>query len=349
MKKIYWTSVDIRKLFHIDERHKSIQTLYNAEERGEIPKAIRSPRGKIQVRNWTSEQIPSIGRKFGFLQPPSKQIIICKYIQKGGVLKTTSSFYEAKTFALNGIKTLIIGLDYECSITDILLPRQKITRLDEAPKLLGLYHLLVENAPIKKVIQKTPLPTLDIIPETHDLVVLDKWLAQQKRREYLFSDNLIPMLQDYEVIIFDNGPSWNHLIENSIVCSHTVICPLGCTLLAYNASETNLASLFEFQEVMKLQNQKIVMFSTLLDHNSLSQQINAQYLSKFSDYIIPVPIRKSVKGEEALVNQQTILEYAPTSTFADEYYQLILAIWATIVENKSINDISQNLATIVEK
>lgn len=345
MEKKNWTSAEIRALYRIDDRYKSIQTLYNAEERGEIPTAERVPRGKIQVRNWTLEQLPAIGRKFGFLEHPQKQQAICKFIQKGGVLKTTTSFNEARLLALNGIRTLIIGLDSECSITDIILPKPQVVTLRDNQPLIGLYHLFAENAPLKDVIRKTSIPTLDIIPETHDLVILDKWLNQQKRREYIFKDRLLPLLSEYDAIIFDNGPSWNHLIENSVTASNSIVCPLGCNLLAYNASETNLSSIFEFQKEMGLTNQNIIMFATLLDRTTLSQQIFAQYLSRLGDYMLHLPIRISIKSQEALVCKQTILEYAPSSSVAQEYYELIIAIWKIILHGKSSNEESNNLVT----
>jgi len=334
MQKEYLTSADIRKLYRLDERHKSVQSIYNAEERGEIPKAKRIPRGKIQVRNWPISQLPEIGKKFGFLTPPADQRILCKYIQKGGVLKTTTSFNEARLFALNGIKTLVIGLDFECSITDVMLPKAEILTLDENKERLGLYQFFAEGATLNEIIYKTSLPTLDIIPETHDLVALEKWLNHQTRREYIFKDNLLPLLSEYDVVIFDNGPSWNHLIENSLTTSSTAILPLGCNLLAYNASETNLSSLFEFQKKMDLKNQQIIMIPTLLDRSTLSQQIYAQYLTKFKANIIPIPIRASVKGQEALMCKQTLLEYAPSSPLSQDYYELIKLMWAKIIEKK---------------
>lgn len=348
MEKETWTSADLRSIYRMDERYKSIQTLYNAEERGEIPKAQRISRGKVQVRHWKLDQLPTIGKRFGFLEQPEKQIVISKYIQKGGVLKTTTSYNEARLYALNGIKTLIIGLDFECSITDVILPKAQVVTLEDNQRFLGLYQLLAEDAPSKDVIKKTSLPTLDIIPETHDLVVLDKWLNQQKRREYIFRDKLLPFLSEYEVIIFDNGPSWNHLIENSITASNAIICPLGCNLLAYNASETNLSSIFDFQKEMNLTSQKIIMFPTLLERSALSQQIYAQYLSKFNEYIIPIPIRVSVKGQEALVCKQSILEYAPTSSLAQEYYELILAIWQKINHEKGTGLNTKRSTAMVE-
>ena len=81
---------------------------------------------------------------------------------------------------------------------------------------------------------------------------------------------------------------------------------------------------------MGLSDQKIIMFATLLERSGLSQQIFAQYLSKFSNYIIQTPIRTSVKGQEALVCGQTILEHAPSTPLAQDYFELINSIWNTI-------------------
>lgn len=76
MEQISWTNSDIRKLFKMDNRFKSIQTLYNAEDRGEIPVAGREPRGKVSTRIWKLEQLPEIGRRFGFLKPPTQQKVL---------------------------------------------------------------------------------------------------------------------------------------------------------------------------------------------------------------------------------------------------------------------------------
>jgi len=330
MRKELWTSADIKKLFRAEDRLKSVQTLYNAENKGEVPKAERIPRGKIQVRNWRINQLPAIGKKYGFLNKPDKQIVMCKYIQKGGVLKTTTTYNEARTFALNGIKTLVIGQDFECSITDIIYPRQDIIKLEDSIKPLGLYHYFVEGASINEIIKHTELPTLDIIPETHDLSILEKWLNQQKRREYIYKDRLIPELSNYDVIIFDNNPGWTHLVENALVASHAVVCPLGCNLLAYNASETNMASILEFQSEMRLDTQKIIAYPTLLNKSSLSQQAYGQYLTRLSDYIINKPIRYTVAGEEALMQGQSIFEAAPSSALAQQYYELLTEEWKAL-------------------
>lgn len=330
MEKLSWTNSDIRKLFNMDSRYKSIQTLFNAEERGEIPIAKREQRGKVSTRIWKLDQLPDIGKRFGFLKPPFQQKILCTYMQKGGVYKTTTSYNAARTLALNGLNVLLIGLDPECSVTNIITPQQELIRLDDFEQPKGLYHFFANEVPLEEIIRPTSLPTLDFIPETHDLVTLNKWISYEKRREYKFVDNLIPKLDKYDVIIFDNSPTWDHLIENSIICSTSIIMPLGCNLLAYNASATNMQNIWDYQEIMKLSNQETIMIATAVERTSLSQQIYATYLNRYVDHILATPIRKSVKWEEALMSKQTILEYAPDSPQSEEYYHLITEQWKKI-------------------
>lgn len=181
MDDFEWTSTRIQKLFKLNLKNK--QTLFNAEKRCEIPLSIRKERGKTQVRLWQTAQLPYIGEKFGFIKKPLNQKIICVYTAKGGVLKTTLAYNIARILALNGLKTLIIGLDIQCSITDICIPPIEAESLeDSAEQHLGMYHILYEKAPLEKVIKNTNLPTLNVIPETPSLNVLEKKNTRRKKK-----------------------------------------------------------------------------------------------------------------------------------------------------------------------
>jgi chromosome partitioning protein len=233
MDDFEWTSTSIQKLFKLNLKNK--QTLFNAEKRGEIPLSTRKERGKTQVRLWKTEQLPLIGEKFGFIKKPTNQKIICLYTAKGGVLKTTLAYNIARILALNGLKTLIIGLDIQCSITDICIPPIEAESLEEScAQHLGIYHSLYEKAPLKQVIKSTNLPTLSIIPETPDLNVLEKKIRDEKRREYILKDKIINNLSHYDVIVIDNSPSWNMLIENALLSANIVISPIGCEIVIYH-------------------------------------------------------------------------------------------------------------------
>lgn len=328
MEKQFWSNSDIHRLFRLDIKVKSRQTLLNAEERGEIPKANRVARGSTLVRQWSLEQLPDIGERFGFLRKPGKQQIICVYTAKGGVLKTTLAYSLARILALNGIKTIVIGLDIQCSITDIALPPTEVESLDDFKnQYFGLYHYLFDKTPLDKIIKATSLPTLSIIPETTDLNVLEKKLRLEPRREYLFRDKLIPQLKDYDVILFDNGPSWNQLIENALTTSNTIISPIGCDIGTYQALQTNLNTLFEFQSVMKLDWENFFLVPTLLEKTKLSQQIYGAYLNQYTDKVVPTPVRRGVKGQEAILLKQSAIEHDPTTPLAQDYFELSQELW----------------------
>ncbi|MFM8454595.1 MAG: ParA family protein [Gammaproteobacteria bacterium] len=204
-KEGLWSLGEIQKLFKLKDKVKSRQTLFNAEERGEIPTSIRVSRGKTAVRMWSTQQLPKIGERYGFLQKPKGQEVLCIYTAKGGVLKTTLAYSLGRALALNGIKTIIIGLDIQCSVTEILLSRPELSALEDYndSEYYGLYQFLYGKVPFKKIIKSTDLPTLDIIPELPDLNLLEKKLRLENRREYVFRDKILPKLKDYDVVIFD--------------------------------------------------------------------------------------------------------------------------------------------------
>lgn len=339
MEKLNWSSSDIQKLFRLKERVKSRQTLLNAEERGEIPKAERVSRGRTLSRRWKLEQLPSIGERFGFIKKPTEQKIICVYTAKGGVLKTTLAYTLSRILALNGIKTLIIGLDIQCSITDITLPPKQIESLNESelPDDFGLYHYFFEKIELNKIIKNTILPTLDIIPESPVLNILEKKLRLENRREYLIKDKLIPYLSDYDVIIFDNGPSWNQLIENALTASEIIISPVGCDIGTYQALQTNLSTIFEFQEAMKIEWSNFLLIPTLLEKTKLSQQIYGAYLNQYAKQIIPIPIRRGVKGQEAIFLKQSAIEHDSSSSIAQDYFELIIDLWHRLTDKETEN------------
>ena len=329
-----WTTTDIMNVFRLKERRKSVTSVTGAEDRGEIPAPCRFQRGKVSVRYWPTKEIPRIGKCLGFLSPLPGQEVISVYTAKGGVLKTTMAFNMARICALNGLKTLIVGLDIQCSITRLALPRSPAKTLEEANsgsrKRLGLYHLFFEGAEIKEVIHPTMLPTLDVVPENPQINDLERRLRSEKRQEYVFQDRFVELLGDYDVVIFDNGPSWNLLVENSLVCANTLISPAGCDVGTYEALQTNLKRINDFQRAMKLNWGNFFITPTLLENTNISQEVYASYLNIYKGFVVPKPIRRAVRGQEAHFEKKTPLENDPKSSLAGDYYGLLTEVWEKI-------------------
>jgi chromosome partitioning protein len=331
MPKINWTSSDINKLFFLKERV-SITSLYDYEEKGEIPKAGRIQRGKVSVRNWTTENLPFIGEKLGFLSKSKSKKIICVYTPKGGVLKTAFTYNFARMLALNGIKTIIIGLDFQCSITNYALPRPEFESIEDIPPPPpGLYDFLYKNYEVNDIIAHTNLPTLDIIPESPELLLVDKKLRLETRREYFFVDKFLHHLDNYDVVIFDNSPSWNQLVETALASSNIIISPTGCDYETFVAIKTILNLIFDFQNALKLDWDHFIQVPTLLQKTNVSQQIYAAYLNnQYGNKVVPAYIRRSVTGEDARALQHSVIEHDSKSDLAQDYYDVVKYIWDKI-------------------
>ena len=347
MEKLTYSTADIQKIFRVSEKYKSSLSVLNAEERGEIPKADRIQRGKTSVRQWQPSQLPDIGKKFGFLENCKEQHVLNIFLSKGGVLKSSFAFNLARILALNSVKkasaekskVLIIGLDLQGTITDYTLPPVAVESLEDAQltERAGLYEVLYEKTPIQDVILSTDLPNLFIIPESSSLNSLEKRLRFETRKEYVFKDKLLPQLQDFSVIIFDNSPNWNALIENSLVCATTVISPIGCELGSYQALKNHTTNIKEFSDAVQANWDNYFLVPTVLEKSKISQQIYGSYLNQYPENVLPTPIRRSVVGQEALTLRKSVLEYAPTSSLADDYYEVIKTIWSKILESEASN------------
>lgn len=347
-----FSSAELQHIFKMKERFKSQQALSISESRGEIPKAKRVSRGKKEIRKWTIDQLPEIGMRFGFIKNKKnkKQYIISIFTQKGGTLKTTLSHAISRILALHGIRVLVIGLDIQGSITKTMLPPP--SNLDTLEDILnysrsikGLYHFFSRSEKstieIKDIVQKTELPTLDIIPETPQLNELVLLINQKNFREFLFRNELIPHLMNYDVIIFDNGPSWNALVENSIACSNTLIQPVGCDVGTFQVLDRNMSQIEEFRVKAKITWDNQFLIPTIRENTKLSQQILGAYISQYgSRKLLTNTIRKSVLGQEAFYLNRSVLEHNPKSDLSDDYVNVVREIWDRICVEPS-NDVTR--------
>ena len=336
--------MDLHYLFRMEERFKSQQVLSNAESRGEIPKATRIARGKKEIRKWTTEQLPEIGKRFGFI--PNRKVcrqVVSVFTQKGGTLKTTLSHAFARVLALHGNRVVVVGLDIQGSITKTMLPPPP--NLDTLPEILaynkaikGLYHFF--NQPeksrrIEEIIHKTDLPTLDIIPETPQLNDLILLINQKTLREFRFRDELLPHLENYDIVLFDNGPSWNSLVENSLSCSNTLIQPVGCDVGTFQVLDGNMAQIEDFRVKARITWDNQLLVPTLRENTKLSQQILGAYIAQYpARQLLTNTIRKSVAGQEALYLNRSALEHDPRSDLSDDYANVVREIWDRICTTK---------------
>ncbi|MBA2650361.1 MAG: ParA family protein [Legionella sp.] len=331
-----WTPKEVVKLYRIE---KTKTSLYRDELSGLIPKAQRVKRGKTEIRIWEHKDLPEIGRHHGFLTPPEDTKVISVYTPKGGVLKSTVALNLARMLALNGINTLVIGLDVQCTVTHNLSKDEEITNVDDIKEVFGLYESAKSKAEggcsIEDAIHETDLPTLFYIPESSNLNLLEQRIRDENRREFVIERLIKPLKNKFQVVIFDNSPNWNFLIQNSLAAATDVICPIACDIETFRSLMQNIEMINDFKAKMELSWSNFILIPTKVERTKLSTQIEAQYRTLFPELITASSIRVAAKGQESSLEKLSVIEYDAASQLADDYYGIVQDIWNRINPEKS--------------
>ena len=299
--------------------------LIASEEKKTIPTAKRLERGKSNYRAWTTQQLPEIGEVHGFLKKPETTKVMSFFSLKGGTGKTSTAFQVARAHALHNIRTLVIGLDAQESMSGTLIKSAN----SDSTYDKGLYHILNKEVSLTSCIVQTDLPTLDFIPETIELSILDHWLKNQMRKEYILKEKIIDQIKKmnkYDLIIFDCNPAWSNTVTGALGASDVLISPLGADINSLKAANIFVELLNEFQEDMKHEFEEFLILPTMVEHNKLSQTILAKYTVLFGDLCTLGSIKRSVTVSEANVHGKSLMEMAFNSNIYPDFIEILQEI-----------------------
>ena len=310
-----------------------------------FPPFARSASDNRTLKSWSWHEMPIIGEKTGFLAKPSRPVAVAVFVTKGGVLKSTLTLNLARTAALHGIRTCVVGLDMQGDVTTTLgaeTVSEESDSLGEAlekmSSLRGLADVFSGDASLDEVIRPTEIPTLFYLPETPELVALDQSLVNRNRREYWLRDQVVrPLKERFDLVIMDCSPNWNRLITNSLIACDVLVSPLECKINNFRNLKAFRALLAEFKRDMEAGFQQIFVPTRLARGRKLSQEIFEWYRGHLPE-CTTMAIRESLQGEEAMALRISIPEHQPASETADEMRTLLNEIWQQI---RSCHDLAE--------
>lgn len=325
-----FTANQVCKVFQLSATK---QTLFSAEERGEIPTAQRVQRGKTSYRVWDRRQLLEIGKRMGFLHCPASPKVISVFSLKGGTAKSTLSFQLARSMALHNVRTLVIGLDTQQTVTQTL---GKISGKGWEDDVEGVFHILKDGVDWITTIQKTDLPTLAYIPETVELSILDIWLKSQKRKEYIIKERLVdPILSSgqYDLLIFDCHPAWSEMVTGALAASHTLVSPVGSDINSFKAAKIFVELLSEFQEEMRYTFRNFLLIPTMVEPNKLSQTILAKYRLQYEELCSVGSIRRAIAVQEANLLGKSLMEVGYNAPVFQDFLAVLKEIDQLLYED----------------
>jgi chromosome partitioning protein len=136
---------------------------------------------------------------------------------KGGVGKSFTAVNLAAGLAQAGWRTLLTDCDPQGNSTSMFDPDDDVE--------FDIYDLIGEGTPISKVIRKTRLNNLDLVPSTLAVAKLDQELVTMHRREEQLAMALQPVFRDYEVIVLDLSPNLGQLVIAALNAADWFIVP----------------------------------------------------------------------------------------------------------------------------
>ncbi len=244
----------------------------------------------------------------------SKTISI--FNQKGGVGKTTTNVNLCAALALRGKSVLSIDIDPQGNSTSGF-------GINKNELEYTIYDVLIEDYDINKIIYKTDIDNLYIIPANIQLAGAEIELTKTQYREKTLLEKIHLIDKSFDFIIIDCPPSLGLLSLNALTASQRVLIPIQCE---YYSLEGVSQLMDTIKLVRKNLNPKLEIEGVVLNmfdgRTNLSVQVVEEVKKYFKDKVYRTVIPRSVRLAEAPSFGQPIMIYDEKSKGSEAYYSL---------------------------
>jgi chromosome partitioning protein len=236
--------------------------------------------------------------------------------QKGGVGKTTTAVNLAACLGAAEQPTLLIDCDSQANSTAAIgFPKD--------PSRRTLYHTLILGESFDKIIQKSQVEGLDVVPADKNLAGAAVELVNAENREYKLQTAIKPLLDKYRFIILDCPPALDLLTLNGLVAASAVLIPIQCEYLALEGVSELLDTLMRIRRTLNPNLEIEGILLTMYDERTtLSRQVATDLRSFFGTQVFQSVIPRNVRLAEAPSFGKPIIFYDLHSKGAEGYTQL---------------------------
>lgn len=242
--------------------------------------------------------------------------IISIFNQKGGVGKTTTAVNLSACLAYKGMRTLLVDCDPQGNSSSGLgFERDDIK--------LSVYDCLIDSKNTSEAVMKTKYRNLSVIGSTPELSAAEIELASEENREYILSEALKQIEEDYDYIIIDSPPALGMISINVMTAGNSVLIPIQCE---YYALEGLTQLINSIKNIKKTSNPNLEIegiLATMFDsRTNLSAQVLDEVKKYFPDKVYNTVIPRNIRLSEAPSFGEPIIKYDITSKGAEAYFAL---------------------------
>lgn len=302
-------SVDLRNTLNI-----APATFNDLLKRLNVESTSLEKRGRGSAKPISPNDVRRIFETRGHAYPKTADVIsfmICK----GGVGKTTSSYFTAQRLSSYGAKVLVIDADSQGNLTSAFNLDQYGMEMGEDTPIL--VDVLTGQCTIDEAIIAVT-PNLHLIPSTPLNANLEGKIRESFKNPSLpIKKALAPLLERYEYIIFDCAPALN-LTNTAIACASShVILPVAPDKFSQLGLNQTLQELNQIEADFDIKIDRKIIFTKYDGREFTSLKYLTDIAEKYNDIRFNTAIRTSADVKNAVTKKEDLFSYKNSNAKED--------------------------------
>ena len=232
-------------------------------------------------------------------------------LSKGGVGKTTTAVNLASGLASSGYKVLLVDTDTQ---------GQTAGALGVKPGK-GLAEMITGEIKPEEALLRAR-ENLWLLSGGRPLAGLKRLINRKDfGGERTLAEGLEPLNDLFDYVILDTSPGWDSLIVNVLFYATEILAPVSMEVLTVKGLvdfQQSIKSIQKYQPELKLR----YILPTFYDMRVKKSKEIYKQLKAFYQEKVCTPVRYSVRLSESPGFGQTIFEYAPKTSGAEDYMRL---------------------------